>query len=605
MMLFYLMCVHLVLVHASKVGVHKSKDLHVELSHPPTRPYSHIVAQRGQIIYLSCKVNYQDNVNITWQHNHRNITHPPPYRLPWKFGSILMVRPLLKKMDGLYECIVRRKDKVVRKGVFVNIKKENELPAGFPIIVTHPQDVQEPRPAVHFNCVVIGQQPLTITWYHERVPISSNSVYRISMIPSKKKVTSNLEIENVSLAEKGFYQCVATNQFGQVVSKQANVLFSQHGAKRRYRRQLPDDYHDDGVKTGCVGADNNPDGYPGQIPEKKITFHCEKSQQHGGYFFMISWGLPSDAADKTVDSYQLSFDYGSSTLMCFQVKKNQFFFTKKRGFVEGQIYDLAITPRPTPYALSTNMIRIGKCPHDPTYPPVTTSNVIYTSAASVPLTKNEQTNKTKIVWIIVGIFVGAVLIIIAVVIRLIKPKPDLELEIIESVMDVYVSHCALDNKEKERILQLASLISSYGVSVCIDLCSQVEINQVGGLPHWVPDKMANVKKILLIISPCYLQALQCTDKLVEQQPDQICKVNTEFSFIKTMLFHHSCQPTPELVVLLDGVKQKAIPDLCKGRTLCQYPKTLRVNDDNLSKLLGLLLDTERYQIANETVVASV
>lgn len=72
-----------------------------------------------------------------------------------------------------------------------------------------------------------------------------------------------------------------------------------------------------------------------------------------------------------------------------------------------------------------------------------------------------------------------------------------------------------------------------------------------------------------------------------------------------MLFHHSCQPTPELVVLLDGVKQKAIPDLCKGRTLCQYPKTLRVNDDNLSKLLGLLLDTERYQIANETVVASV
>lgn len=115
---------------------------------------------------------------------------------------------------------------------------ENELPAGFPIIVTHPQDVQEPRPAVHFNCVVIGQQPLTITWYHERVPISSNSVYRISMIPSKKKVTSNLEIENVSLAEKGFYQCVATNQFGQVVSKQANVLFSQHGAKRRYRRQV-------------------------------------------------------------------------------------------------------------------------------------------------------------------------------------------------------------------------------------------------------------------------------------------------------------------------------------------------------------------------------
>lgn len=70
---------------------------------------------------------------------------------------------------------------------------------------------------------------------------------------------------------------------------------------------------------------------------------------------------------------------------------------------------------------------------DPTYPPVTTSNVIYTSAASVPLTENEQTNKTKIVWIIVGIFVGAVLIIIAVVIRLIKPKPDLELEISELI----------------------------------------------------------------------------------------------------------------------------------------------------------------------------
>ena len=43
--------------------------------------------------------------------------------------------------------------------------------------------------------------------------------------------------------------------------------------------------------------------------------------------------------------------------------------------------------------------------------------------------------------------------------------------------------------------------------------------------------------------------------------------------------------TPQLIVILDGVNQDMVPDLCTGRTLCQYPNNFHVtNDENPHKL---------------------
>lgn len=43
--------------------------------------------------------------------------------------------------------------------------------------------------------------------------------------------------------------------------------------------------------------------------------------------------------------------------------------------------------------------------------------------------------------------------------------------------------------------------------------------------------------------------------------------------------------TPQLIVILDGVNQDMVQDLCTGRTLCQYPNNVhKTNDENLHKL---------------------
>ncbi|XP_057317094.1 uncharacterized protein LOC130662290 isoform X2 [Hydractinia symbiolongicarpus] len=160
---------------------------------------------------------------------------------------------------------------------------------------------------------------------------------------------------------------------------------------------LPHKNLDDGVTKGCRGADNNPNGYPGQIPTNTITGSCRKSDQYGGYYFLITWGQPIDAKTKPASGYQVTFDYGSFSFICFQVKNNtnQFIFTKKRGFVEGQIYDLAIIPRPTPYALSTKMVRIGKCP-DPTYPTLKTRKEVRTTSTVQPKVYGRKTKKARV-----------------------------------------------------------------------------------------------------------------------------------------------------------------------------------------------------------------
>ena len=56
-----------------------------------------------------------------------------------------------------------------------------------------------------------------------------------------------------------------------------------------------------------------------------------------------------------------------------------------------------------------------------------------------------------------------------------------------------------------RILALVQHLTTFGVQCVIDLLCQVEINNTGGLANWLPYAITNADKILVVVTPNYLQ----------------------------------------------------------------------------------------------------
>ena len=80
----------------------------------------------------------------------------------------------------------------------------------------------------------------------------------------------------------------------------------------------------------------------------------------------------------------------------------------------------------------------------------------------------------------------------------------------------------------------------------------------------------------------------------------MCKVHTEFNYIKTIMYQ-SCHRTPRLVIVLDDVKKEEIPNEFRGRYHCIYPKKLNENEETCQYLIGILLDTEPIQLSSSKI----
>ena len=77
---------------------------------------------------------------------------------------------------------------------------------------------------------------------------------------------------------------------------------------------------------------------------------------------------------------------------------------------------------------------------------------------------------------------------------------------------------------------------------------------------------------------------------------EICKVMSEYHFIKSILYH-SFQNTNNVVILLDGVKEEEVPEIFRDRVLCKFPKDLREGDELSDKMIGLLLGEEPVRMS--------
>ncbi|XP_066931773.1 uncharacterized protein [Clytia hemisphaerica] len=167
---------------------------------------------------------------------------------------------------------------------------------------------------------------------------------------------------------------------------------------------------------------------------------------------------------------------------------------------------------------------------------------------------------------------------------------------------VYFSYISKDQQKEEDLLHMIAALHEYGVQCVVDLLNTVEINNTGGLANWVPKSITNTDKIVVLLTKQYIKALNETEKsgeeITELMEDRVCKIHMEYKLITSMLYN-TCQTSCKKVLLVLGkdVLKDEIPPLFRTMFNCPLPKRFDNKDDHFMALLGILLDTEPFQVS--------
>ena len=97
--------------------------------------------------------------------------------------------------------------------------------ATYSVFITHPQDqfIHINEDAV-FECVVNGSESLTISWTRN---IETSSRLKISNETTNGGRRSILKVKKSSIADSGFYWCIATNADNKFASSKPAELLSK------------------------------------------------------------------------------------------------------------------------------------------------------------------------------------------------------------------------------------------------------------------------------------------------------------------------------------------------------------------------------------------
>ncbi|KAE8617666.1 hypothetical protein XENTR_v10009156 [Xenopus tropicalis] len=93
------------------------------------------------------------------------------------------------------------------------------------MFVKEPQDVIIlRRDSVVLDCLANGEAPITVTWMKNGVKISENE--RISTLHNGSLYIREAEGRKGDQSDEGFYQCLALNKFGAILSQRAHLSFA-------------------------------------------------------------------------------------------------------------------------------------------------------------------------------------------------------------------------------------------------------------------------------------------------------------------------------------------------------------------------------------------
>uniref|UniRef100_A0A9L0SEE2 Protogenin n=1 Tax=Equus caballus TaxID=9796 RepID=A0A9L0SEE2_HORSE len=91
--------------------------------------------------------------------------------------------------------------------------------------IREPQDVTVTRKdPVILECQAHGEVPIKVTWLKNGAKVSENK--RIQVLSNGSLYISEVEGKRGEYADEGFYQCLAMNKYGAILSQKAHLTLS-------------------------------------------------------------------------------------------------------------------------------------------------------------------------------------------------------------------------------------------------------------------------------------------------------------------------------------------------------------------------------------------
>merc|ERR1711962_623478 len=131
------------------------------------------------------------------------------------------------------------------------------------------------------------------------------------------------------------------------------------------------------------------------------------------------------------------------------------------------------------------------------------------------------------------------------------------------------------------LARFAGAIKSSGFDVILDICSEVEISNAGGISQWIPRNIKLAEKILLVLTPRYLSALHpnIRHEIYEEAEftADVCKVNSETNYIHNLVYNDTCSSKNVLLIRKD-VHLSEIPSDLQNYHSLEFPDKFEQKD---------------------------
>uniref|UniRef100_A0A8I3PZD6 Protogenin n=1 Tax=Canis lupus familiaris TaxID=9615 RepID=A0A8I3PZD6_CANLF len=96
--------------------------------------------------------------------------------------------------------------------------------------IKEPQDVTVTRKdPVILDCQAHGEVPIKVTWLKNGAKVSENK--RIQVLSNGSLYINEVEGKRGEQSDEGFYQCLAMNKYGAILSQKAHLTLSTKGPR--------------------------------------------------------------------------------------------------------------------------------------------------------------------------------------------------------------------------------------------------------------------------------------------------------------------------------------------------------------------------------------
>ncbi|KAK7068699.1 hypothetical protein SK128_024055 [Halocaridina rubra] len=166
--------------------------------------------QEGQLLQVSCTVTRGDDpVTVQWYKDEKPLSSSPQFMINNVVPrmSQLILQGVGSEHSGTFTC---RAFNRIGEASFSDDLRVKEKPEILPF--NFPKEVQEGQ-LLQVSCTVTtGDDPVTLQWYKDEIPITSSPKFMINKVDSRMNF---LILRDVSAEHTGTYSCLAFNPFGQ------------------------------------------------------------------------------------------------------------------------------------------------------------------------------------------------------------------------------------------------------------------------------------------------------------------------------------------------------------------------------------------------------